>query len=112
MSKQRDVLTFYYIDEYGNQKEYRTVDITGMTESQINAAKARMAGEMHDYLQSSQYGINSDSISISNDEPMIAKVEEEVQCLESQNMTLLAENVELKIKIELLKEMLVEAYGN
>jgi hypothetical protein len=94
MCSQRSVLIFSYKDEYGDTKEYKTVDIEGLTESEINAVKARTYGEMYDFLVR-QYGSLEP---IQDSGPTYEQLEEDVQ--------------RLLMKIEILKEMLGEAYGN
>lgn len=114
MYDERKILTFGYQDAYGNVQEYKTVDVTGMTESQVNATKARIMGQMSDYLST---GDEMDSVPIPNSEPMpdymiLAKTEEENLRLQSQIKQLMEENYDLKVKNSILKEMLVESYGN
>lgn len=112
MSKPREILTFSYKDEYGNEHEYKTVDITGMTESQINATKARIFGQMSDYLST---GDELDSIPIRGFDPQEEPVEawpEEKMLLLNRFKQLEEENEWLKSKEIILKEMLREAYGN
>jgi hypothetical protein len=96
-------LTFFYKDEYGNQKEYRTIDITGMTDSQINAATARMFGEMHDMLNE-EY----EPTPIPDSDPALDFAGEEIERLQSQNELLLRENEELRWKVHILKELVRE----
>lgn len=104
MSNQREILTFKYKNAYGYDQIYKEVDVTDMTTSQVNALKARTFGEMYD-----RFGLSSTY----NEMDLPNSIDPDEEDITGYKVNgIIEENIALKMKIEVLKELLREAYGN
>lgn len=97
--QEREMLEFGYTDVYGVDRIYGHVDITGLSEDEINA----IVEDVYDRMEEELEGI---AMEVDDDENPIG----EHEYLQEKLSALIKQNAQLKEKVAVLKQLLREEF--